>query len=213
MAAATGESTPGPYAQAKIHTKPGVAPDGKVYFGTKSGKPAADERWQANYPGGHLLVYDPAANRVSDLGIIRPRQSIIAVGVDPRRNLAYAVTDPDGHLFVYDPRARTFSDKGVLTWGPQPSRYLVVLSNGMSTTGRARCVQRLQAATGAISRVPPFLGAGTVRKPDALALSPDGSRFYGVERVRTGVYYPAERALAVSPTAMFVRGLGGRMRH
>ena len=29
MASATGERTPGPYAQAKIHTKPAVAPDGK----------------------------------------------------------------------------------------------------------------------------------------------------------------------------------------
>src|SRR3990170_5715297 len=90
MASATGESTPGPYAQAKIHTKPAVAPDGKVYFGTKSGKPAKDERWQANYPGGHLLVYDPQTNRTSDLGIIRPRQSIIAVGVDPQRSIVYA---------------------------------------------------------------------------------------------------------------------------
>src|SRR3990170_7042861 len=90
MASATGESTPGPYAQAKIHTKPAVTPDGRVYFGTKSGKPAKDERWQANYPGGHLLVYDPQTNRTSDLGIIRPRQSIIAVGVDPQRSIVYA---------------------------------------------------------------------------------------------------------------------------
>src|SRR3990170_6670229 len=82
MAAATGESAPGPNAQAKIHTKPAVAPDGQVYFATKSGEPAVRAA-QSAYPGGHLLVYDPQTNRVTDLGIPRPRQSIIAVGVDP----------------------------------------------------------------------------------------------------------------------------------
>jgi hypothetical protein len=218
MAAATGEATPGPYAQAKIHTKPAVAPDGKVYFGTKSGKPAADERWQANYPGGHLLVYDPAANRVSDLGIIRPRQSIIAVGVDPRRNLVYAVTDPDGRLSVYDPRARTFSDKGVLAWGPQPSRYLVVLSNGdVYHPAGPEAFNVYVAAAGVISRVPlRFSGRGQYESPYALAPSPDGSRFYGVGEGSGQVYtfVPAERALAVQlHGAAPSEGMGGRTQH
>src|SRR3989304_5898370 len=58
MGAATGDRTLGPDAQAKIHTKPAVAPDGRVYFGTKSGEPA-EKAAAGTYPGGHFLVYGP----------------------------------------------------------------------------------------------------------------------------------------------------------
>ena len=201
MASATGELTPGPYAQAKIHTKPVVAPDGKVYFGTKSGKPAKDERWQASYPGGHLLVYDPQTNRTSDLGIIRPRQSIIAVGVDPQRSIVYALTDPDGHLNIYDPLTRTFSDKGVLSPGPAPTRYLVVLANGDAVhPAGADAFIRYRAASGTIERLPlQFSGRGSYESPYALAASPDGTRFHGVGEDSGQVYtfMPGDRAIAV----------------
>lgn len=201
MASATGESTPGPYAQAKIHTKPAVAPDGKVYFGTKSGKPAADERWQANYPGGHLLVYDPQTNRVTDLGIIRPRQSIITVGVDPRRNLVYAVTDPAGHLFTYDPRTRTFADKGALVTTPLPTRYLVTLASGdVFHPAGADAFMRYSAASGNIERVPLQLsGRGTYEPPYAMAASSDGSRFYGVgeDSGQAYTFNPGDRSITV----------------
>ena len=200
MASATGEVTPGPYSQAKIHTKPAVAPDGKVYFGTKSGKPAKDDRWQANYPGGHLLVYDPQVNRVTDLGIIRPRQSIIAVGVDQRRNLVYALTDPDGHLNTYDPRARTFSDKGAFSPFIEPTRYLVVLANGDAFhPAGADAFIRYQAATGSIERLPlQISGRGTYESPYALAADPDGTRVHGVGEDSGQVYtfVPGEKAIA-----------------
>lgn len=200
MASATGEKTPGPYAQAKIHTKPAVAPDGKVYFGTKSGKPADEERWQANYPGGHLLVYDPQGGRVTDLGIIKPRQSIIAVGVDPQRNLAYALTDPEVHLVVYDPRSRTFADRGAIGVHP-PTRYLVVLANGdVYHRAGADAFNRYQASSGRIERLPlQISGRGTYEVPYAVAASPDGARFHGVGE-HTGQVYtfvPGERSITV----------------
>lgn len=191
MAAVTGERIPGPYAQAKIHTKPAIAPDGRVYFATKSGKPAADARWQQNYPGGHLLVYDPRSGVTTDLGIIKPRVSIIAVGVDPTRGLVYALTDPDSHLVVYDPRTRAFTDRG--QFGPPgepPSRYLVVLANGdaFHPLGES-AMARYAAAAGTIERVPLVItGAGSYAPPYALVTAPDGRRFFGVGN-HTGQVY------------------------
>ena len=181
MATATGEQTPGPYAQAKIHTKPAIAPDGKVYFGTKSGKPAESAQWQANYPGGHLLVYDPQSNVVTDLGIARPRQSIISVGVDPQRGLVYLLTDPGGHLLVYDPQSRTFADKGTLADSDR-TRYLVVLRNGDAFHAAGHdAFNRYRPATGQIERVPlRFSGQGSYERPYTLTAAPDGSKFFGV---------------------------------
>jgi hypothetical protein len=202
MASATGERSPGPYAQAKIHTKPAIAPDGRVFFGTKSGKTARDPRWQENYPGGHLLVHDPRTGTTTDLGIIKPKVSIIAVGVDPSRGLVYALTDPDSHLVTYDPRTRQFVDRG--QFGPpgeDPSRYLVVLANGdafhrWNTTS----ISHYAAASGTIERLPLTLtGGGNFEPPYAVATAPDGRRFLGVGN-RSGqvyVFEPREREVGV----------------
>lgn len=201
MSAATGERNPGPYAQAKIHTKPAIAPDGRVFFGTKSGKPARDPRWQENYPGGHLLVYDPKAGTTTDLGIIKPRVSIIAVGVDPSRGIVYAVTDPDSHLVTYDPRTRAFQDRG--QFGPpgeDPSRYPVVLANGDAFHRWHETISRYAAASGTIERLPLAMsGSGSYEPPYAVAAAPDGRRFVGVGN-RSGqvyVFEPREREVGV----------------
>lgn len=202
MSAATGERNPGPYAQAKIHTKPAIAPDGRVYFGTKSGKPARQAEWQQNYPGGHLLVYDSRTRTTTDLGIIKPRVSIIAVGVDPMRNLVYALTDPESHLVVYDPRARTFADRGQFGLREeQPTRYLAALANGdtFHPLG-AGAMAWYVAARGTIERLPlAVTGAGNYEPPYALATSTGGRRLMGVG-TRSGQVYlfePREREIAV----------------
>ncbi len=202
MATVTGETTPGPFAQAKIHTKPAIAPDGRVYFATKSGKPARDERWQANYPGGHLLVYNPQTNRVTDLGIPRHRQSIIAVGVDAKRNIVYALTDPEGHLIIYDPRTRIFTDKGAFATGaPFPTRYLVVLANGDTFhTAGEDALNHFDASSGRIERLPlRFSGPGTYQEPYAMTANPDGVRFHAVDDHSGQVYTfkPGEHAIDV----------------
>jgi hypothetical protein len=191
MSAATGERIPGPYAQAKIHTKPVIAPDGLVYFGTKSGRPARDAQAQAHYPGGHLLAYDPRTGTTADLGIVKPRVSIIAVGYDPGRTLVYVLTDPDSHLVTYDVRARAFTDRG--QFGPpglDPTRYLVVLASGDAFhPWPDATMARYVAARGAVERLPlVFAGAGTYEPPYALAAAPDGQKFVGVGKATGQVY-------------------------
>ena len=202
VSAVTGERNPGPYAQAKIHTKPAIAPDGRVYVGTKSGKPAREARWQENYPGGHLLVYDPRAGTTTDLGIIKPKVSIIAVGVDPSRGIVYALTDPDSHLVTYDPRTRQFVDRG--QFGPpgqDPTRYLVVLANGdVFHRWDNNTMSRFAASSGSIERIPlAFSGTGTYEPPYAVAAAPDGRRFLGVGKAsgQAYVFEPRERDIAV----------------
>lgn len=207
MASATGETAPGPYAQAKIHTKPVIAPDGRVYFATKSGKPANDPRWQADYPGGHLLAYDPRTRRVTDFGIPRPRQSIIALGVDRGRGLIYLLMDPEGHLITFDPATRAFTDRGKLAFSRQPTRYLPVLGNGdVYHPAGADAFMRYDAAGGRMERVPlRSTGQGVYDRspindgPYAMAVSLDGQRFYGIGETSGQVYTftPGSSALTV----------------
>lgn len=202
MSTATGERNVGPYAQAKVHTKPAIAPDGRVYFGTKSGGRTKDPNWRQLYPGGHLLVFDPRSRTTTDLGILKPHQSIIAVGVDPGRGLVYALTDPESHLIVYDPRTRTFADRGQFgPMGESPTRYLVVLANGdaFHTLGES-AMARYNAATRTIERLPlAFTGFGSYEPPYALTASSDGRRFYGVGKTNGQVYVfePREREIGV----------------
>lgn len=202
MSAATGERNPGPYGQAKVHTKPVIAPDGRVYFGTKSGGPTKDPNWRQLYPGGHLLVYDPRSRTTTDLGIVKPHMSIIAVGVDPVRGLVYVLTDPESHLVVYNPRTRTFTDRG--QFGPPgeaPTRYLVVLANGdaFHRFGES-AMARYAAAPGTIERLPLVVtGTGRYEPPYAVAPAPDGRRLLGVgaESGQVYLFEPREREIGV----------------
>ncbi|MDR7518885.1 MAG: hypothetical protein QN131_05420 [Armatimonadota bacterium] len=204
MSAATGERMPGPASQAKVHTKPVIAPDGRVYFGTKSGGRSKDPSWQ-RYPGGHLLVYDPRTRTTTDLGIPRPGtpgMSIIAVGLDRVRGNVYVLSDPDSHLIVYDPRTRTFADHGRLgPEGEHPTRYLVVLANGdVFHQFGPNAMARYNAAAGRIERLPlVIVGTGTYEPPYALAVAPDGRRFFGVgkENGQVYLYEPREREVGL----------------
>lgn len=54
-----------------------VGLNGKMYMGT--------------YPNGHIYEYDPAANRVSDLGRVHPEEKYVdSLAYDPVRNALYA---------------------------------------------------------------------------------------------------------------------------
>jgi hypothetical protein len=185
---ATGDRTTGPYSQGKVHTKPVVAPDGRVYFGTK--KSQARTKVAGVYRGGFLLVYDPRSGRVTNLGIPRPGQSIIALGLDAARQTLYILSDPEGHLVTYDLRSQRFTDRGMFTDGGEPSRYLPVLANGDAFhRAGADAVFRYDASAGRIERLPlRTTGQGSYEVPYAVIAHPDGRRFHGVG-LRSGQVY------------------------
>jgi len=126
-----------------IHHSLVAAPDGTIYVGTGLNEiqqhPISDpppgnagitiSLWQdikaryAEYEGGHLYKYDPAAEKrtwigpeqqwvAEDLGIPMPNNGIYTMTINNDRQEIYGVTYPDGHFFVYYIKARKFTDLG-----------------------------------------------------------------------------------------------------
>lgn len=114
--------------------------DGMVYIGTSLGlRGRTDERGKdvlaryADYAGGHLYRFDPAAERASrkrmrtpnprralpfveDLGIPVPGEGIVCLVMG--RSELYGVTFPSGRFFVADPKTGKAEDKGPVCGPP-----------------------------------------------------------------------------------------------
>ncbi len=91
---AIGTDAKGFAAQAKIHTRNNVGASGKIYFATKQGYPAKDEK-RTDYPGGYPMVYDPATGQTKVYPIPVPHQGIISITPDESRGVAYLSTCSD----------------------------------------------------------------------------------------------------------------------
>jgi hypothetical protein len=91
---AVGKDLKGFGSQSKIHTRNNTGASGKIYFGTKQGYPATDEK-RTDYPGGYPMVYDPATGKTRVYPIPVPHQGIISVTPDESRGLAYISTCSD----------------------------------------------------------------------------------------------------------------------
>ncbi|MCM8765001.1 MAG: hypothetical protein NC830_06560, partial [Candidatus Omnitrophica bacterium] len=70
-----GISATGYAAQAKIHTKNSVGKSGKIYVGSKQGYRSQGDT--SEYPGGYVMVYDPATQKPECLGMPYPGQGVI----------------------------------------------------------------------------------------------------------------------------------------
>ncbi len=118
-------------AQAKIHTRNFVGDSGKIYVGSKQGYPdgPADK---TPYPGGYVMVYDPAADAATNLGLPFPGQGIIDVAADERRGLLYVVTCEDQHWLRGDLRTGRYRELG-----PRLTPYATTL---VDRQGRARAI-------------------------------------------------------------------------
>lgn len=105
-------------AQAKIHTRNNVGTlTGKIYFGSKQGYPEKGEKL-TDYPGGHVLAYDPKTGETEDFGCPIKHVGIISVTPDEERGLCYISTCDDGrpieksHFMVLDLKTKKYRDLG-----------------------------------------------------------------------------------------------------
>lgn len=80
--------------QAKIHTRNNTGESGKIYFGTKQGYPAENEK-REDYPGGYPMVYDPATKETRVYPIPMPHHGISGITPDESRGVAYLSTCSD----------------------------------------------------------------------------------------------------------------------
>src|SRR5262245_6146465 len=112
---AIGADAKGFAAQAKIHTRNNVGASGKVYFGTKQGYPAKDEK-RTDYPGGHPMAYHPKTNETKVYPIPVPHQGINSITPDESRGVAYVSTCSDerptesAHFLVLDLKTGKYRD-------------------------------------------------------------------------------------------------------
>jgi sugar lactone lactonase YvrE len=112
---AIGKDLKGFGSQAKIHTRNNVGASGRVYFGTKQGYPAKNEK-REDYPGGYPMVYDPKTGKTKVYPIPVPHEGINSITPDESRGVAYVSTCSDGrpgpgessHFLILDLKKGTY---------------------------------------------------------------------------------------------------------
>ncbi len=96
-------------AQAKIHTRNFVAPSGKIYIGSKQGY-RRDKNDTADYPGGYVMVYDPATDTTENLGMPYRGEGVNDVTADEKAGLVYVVTCEDHHWMILDLKTKKYRE-------------------------------------------------------------------------------------------------------
>ena len=122
----------------KIHTSINPMPDGKLIMTTHTTASAPDHpcwlpegyythMWEG-FVGSNVLIYDPAAGKVEDLGIPVPRDTIYGAKYLPESNCLFFITYIRGHGYLFHLDDRRVEDFGQLTeFG---SYYLKEASDG-----------------------------------------------------------------------------------
>lgn len=85
---------------------------GNVLIGSTSTYNEVFDDKSNKYEGGHLFSFNPATNKLEDLGVVAAGQGINCIAVDSVRGKIYGVTYPAGHLFSYDTKSRAIKDFG-----------------------------------------------------------------------------------------------------
>jgi len=115
--AVIGSKATGFAAQSKIHTRNNVGESGKIYVGSKQGYPEKGEARDL-YPGGYVLIHDPATGKNEHFGIAKPKHGIISVTPDESRGLIYLSTCSDDrpidhtHFMILDVKTKEYWDLG-----------------------------------------------------------------------------------------------------
>lgn len=100
--------------QGKIHSQIVEGPDGLMYFSTDGGE--SREEYLMNHPhgysGGFFFQWDPAENRLTNLGRGLQYESIKDIVVSSRSGLILGVSYPQVHLLLYDWKKNDLKDLG-----------------------------------------------------------------------------------------------------
>jgi sugar lactone lactonase YvrE len=109
-----GTNAKGFAAQSKIHTRNNVGASGRIYFATKQGYPAAEEK-RTDYPGGYPMAFDPVTRKTRVYPIPVPHQGVISITPDESRGIAYISTCADSrpessHFMILDLAEGTYKD-------------------------------------------------------------------------------------------------------
>lgn len=102
--------------QAKIHSKFAVGPKGEMYFATDGGE--SREEYLMDHPkgyaGGFLMKWNPAEDRMTNLGMGMQYESIKDIDVDLTTGNVYAISYPQVHFLIYDQQLNKLRDYGRL---------------------------------------------------------------------------------------------------
>ncbi|MFH1068277.1 MAG: hypothetical protein V1794_01540 [Candidatus Glassbacteria bacterium] len=100
--------------QGKVHSQIVEGPDGMMYFATDGGE--SREEFLMNSPQGYhdgfFFQWDPAAQRLTNLGNGLLYESIKDLAVDRIGGKILGVSYPQAHLLLYDHRANDLRDLG-----------------------------------------------------------------------------------------------------
>jgi sugar lactone lactonase YvrE len=188
MQAVCGEEGSKTFPQSKIHSQICFDSKGVAWFGTHSYDWSTLEQFKkspGDYTGGHLVTYDTATRKATDLGILVPHESIMSLALAEGVGKVYCVLHPTGRFVVYDIRTKTVKDKGMLLG--YPCRALVALKDGRGFTFSAKGevvryspdTDRYEKLGAAIPPGDPPPNSSDGNNPFALAVSEDQKRIYG----------------------------------
>lgn len=212
-------------AQSKIHTPIVFSWDGKALFGTHSVErdfvpPEHKDRFTEGYPGGHWVSYDPSLDKMEDLGIAVPGESLMGLTVDPKGRKLCATTHKKSMLVEYDIAERVTQAKGSI--GNYPTRTVAYLSDGAAYTFDDKgYLLRYDPGKGVIEKLGPRVPNGG-READlisvfALCTDPARKRLYGLstlldqgdKMVRLGGYFFEYAMASRGPGELKDLGRGG----
>lgn len=102
--------------QAKIHSQIVEGPDGAMFFTTDGGESREEYLMEhpRGYNGGFFLKWDPGSEKMTNLGMGLPYESLKDLAVDPKSGEIYAVSYPQVHFLVYQPQKNQLRDLGRL---------------------------------------------------------------------------------------------------
>ena len=100
--------------QGKVHSQIVEGPDGAMYFTTDGGE-SREEFLMENphgYSGGFLFRWDPAARRLTNLGVPMQYESIKDLAIDQQSGKILMVSYPQVRLLLFDPKTNDVRDLG-----------------------------------------------------------------------------------------------------